>query len=415
MVRCDQAAAFTEEPGKIARTFLSPPMRGLHSLLSSWMHGTGMTVHLDAAGNLIGRYDGSDANRPVLLIGSHLDSVPDAGKYDGVLGVLLGVAAVQALGGRRLPFGIDVIGFSEEEGVRFRAPFLGSRAICGQFDHSLLNRLDPQGISMTQAFRDFGLDAERIAEAAYPIGRIAGYLEGHIEQGPVLEDLGVPVGVVTAIAGQSKLWMEFRGQAGHSGTLPMAGRRDALAAAAELVLEVERVALETPELRATVGALSVEPGAVNVVPGAARLCVDVRHAHDEIRTAAVAEIHARALRLAARRAVAFQIVEEEHHRAVPADPRLRTLLGAAVEATGQALQQLPSGAGHDAAVMASVAPWAMLFVRSPGGISHSPDERVFEGDVQVALDAVVRFLEMLADAAPLANGDSRSTGCLGAS
>jgi len=413
--RCDQAASFTEEPGKITRTFLSQPMRGLHEQLTTWMHGAGMTVHLDAAGNLIGRYAGSDANHPVLLIGSHLDSVPDAGKYDGVLGVLLGVAAVQALGGRRLPFGIDVIAFSEEEGVRFRAPFLGSRAICGQFDFGLLNRLDAHGISMSEAFRDFGLDAERIAEAAYPIGRIGGYLEGHIEQGPVLDDLGVSVGVVTAIAGQSKLWMEFRGRAGHSGTLPMAGRRDALAAAAELVLEIERLALETPELRATVGALSVEPGAVNVVPGAARLCVDVRHAHDEIRTAAVAQIHDRALRLAARRAVELKLVEEEHHRAVPADPHFRTVLGAAVTATGQPLHQLPSGAGHDAAVLASVAPWAMLFVRSPGGVSHSPDERVFEGDVQVALDIVVRFLEMLAGAGPFANGDSRSSDCLGAS
>ena len=190
------------------------------------------------------------------MIGSHLDTVPDAGKFDGVLGVLLGVAAVQALGGRRLPFGIDVIGFSEEEGIRYRAPFLGSQAICGQFDRELLDRIDARAVSMAEAFRAFGLDPDRIAEAAYPPGRIGGYLEVHIEQGPVLESRGAPVGVVTAISGQSRLWAEFRGRAGHAGTLPMQGRRDALAAAAELVLEVERLAQEVPELRATVGTLS---------------------------------------------------------------------------------------------------------------------------------------------------------------
>jgi allantoate deiminase len=368
-----------------------------------------MIVHLDPAGNLIGRYEGASSALPVLMIGSHLDTVPDAGKFDGVLGVLLGVAAIEALGGRKLPFGIDAIAFSEEEGIRYRAPFLGSRAICGQFDRGLLNRLDAKGVSMAQAFRSFGLGPERIALAAYPLGRIGGYLEVHIEQGPVLESRGVPVGVVTAISGQSRLWAEFRGQAGHAGTLPMHGRRDALAAAAELVLDVERLAQEVPELRATVGTVKVEPGAVNVVPGVARLCVDVRHANDEVRTAAVSEIRGRAVRLAARRGVTFAIVEQEHHRAVPADPRLSEMLGAAVVASEQPLNQLESGAGHDAGVMAAAAPWAMLFVRSPGGVSHSPDERVLERDVHVALEVVVRFLGMLADTDKFENGVCSST------
>ena len=394
--RCDQVASFTEEAGKITRTFLSEPMRGLHALLANWMSAAGMIVHCDPAGNLIGSYAGASATLPVLMIGSHLDTVPDAGKYDGVLGVLLGVAAVQALGGRRLNNGIDVIAFSEEEGIRYRAPFLGSRAICGQFDRGLLSRTDAHGVSMAQAFRSFGLDPERIADAAYPPGRIGGYLEIHIEQGPVLESRDARVGVVQAIAGQSRLWARFRGRAGHAGTLPMLGRRDALAAAAELVLEVERFAQEVPELRATVGTLQVDPGAVNVVPGETRLCIDLRHAHDDTRLAAAAEIRVRAERLASRRAVEFAIVEEEHHRAVPADPGFSSWLGAAVVASEQPLHQLESGAGHDAGVMAAAAPWAMLFVRSPGGVSHSPEERVLAEDVAVALEVVVRFLEIAA-------------------
>ena len=235
---------------------------------------------------------------------------------------------------------------------------------------------------MAQAFRSFNLDPGRINLAAYPPGRIAAYLEVHIEQGPVLESRGVPVGVVQSIAGQSRLWATFKGRAGHAGTLPMQGRHDVLAAAAELVLEVERLGQEVPGLRATVGTLSVEPGAVNVVPGIARLCVDVRHANDETRVAAVTEMLARARGLAVRRSVEFAIAEEEHHPAVPADPGLSELLGAAVVESGQPLHGLESGAGHDAGVMATAAPWAMLFVRSPGGVSHSPLEQVLFEDVR---------------------------------
>jgi allantoate deiminase len=394
--RCDQAASFTEEPGRITRTFLSDAMRRLHEEVTGWMSAAGMSVHLDAAGNLIGRYEGTDPRLPVHVIGSHLDSVPDAGKYDGVLGVVLGIAAVQALGGRKLPFGIDVIAFSEEEGVRYRAPFLGSQAVCGQFDRRLLDRHDRQGVSMADAFRAFGLDPARISEAAYPSGRIGGYLEIHIEQGPILDSLNAPLGVVSSIAGQSRLWFTLAGRAGHAGTLPMQGRRDALAASAELVLEVERVALAVPELRATVGNLIVSPGASNVVPGSARICLDLRHSNDESRIAALDEIRARAGELSARRGIALCIDEEEHHRAVPADRRLSGLLGEAVIAAGQALHRLSSGAGHDSAVMAAIAPFAMLFVRSPGGVSHSPLECVLEHDVQIALDVIVRYLALLA-------------------
>jgi allantoate deiminase len=236
-------------------------------------------------------------------------------------------------------------------------------------------------------------------EAAYPSSRIFGYLEAHIEQGPVLESRDAPVGVVEAIAGQSRLWAEFRGRAGHAGTLPMDGRLDALAAASECVLEVERLGRSVVDLRATVGTLAVAPGAVNVVPGTARLSVDVRHARDDVRTAAVAEVRARAAAIAARRGVDVLVAQEEHHPAVPADKFLTDLLGAAVAGAGHVPHRLTSGAGHDAAVMATVAPMTMLFLRSPGGVSHHPDERVRPDDVVVALDVMVRFLDLLADRA----------------
>jgi allantoate deiminase len=394
--RCDEVATFTEDAGKITRTFLCEPMRRLHGPVAGWMEAAGMCVRLDAAGNLIGHYAGIRPELPVLAIGSHLDTVPDAGRYDGVLGVLLGIAAVKALGGRRLPFGIDVLAFSEEEGVRYGVPYLGSLAVCGRFDRGLLDRTDARGIAMGEAFRTFGLDPASLDEAAYPAGRLLGYLEVHIEQGPILERLNSPVGVVDAIAGQSRVWAEFRGRSGHAGTLPMEGRLDALAAAAELVLEVERLGRAVAGLRATVGTIAVVPGAVNVVPGMARLSIDIRHARDDVRMTALTELSARAAGIAARRDVAFRVVREEHHTAVPADPLLSGLLGEAVASAGHAPHRLTSGAGHDAAVMADVAPMAMLFLRSPGGVSHHPDERVLPGDVIVALDVMVRYLHILA-------------------
>ena len=397
LARCDQVALYSEEAGKITRTFLSEPMRRLHARISQWMEAAGMSVRLDAAGNLIGRYDGLRPERPVVAIGSHLDSVPNAGKYDGVLGVLLGLAAVKALAGRRLPFDIDVIAFSEEEGVRYRAPFLGSLAAIGRFDRQLLERTDAAGVTMANAFRAFGLDPARIDEAAYPGGQLLAYLEVHIEQGPVLEILEAPVGVVEAIAGQSRIWAEMRGRAGHAGTSPMHGRLDALAPAAELVLEVERLARSIDGLRATVGTMAVEPGASNVIPGTARFSIDVRHAHDPVRETAVREILGRGRSLGEQRGVEFLVSHEEHHPAVPADPVLSAWLGEALASTGHSPHRLVSGAGHDAGVMAAVAPMAMLFLRSPGGVSHHPDERVLPGDVAVALKVLIHYLDILAD------------------
>ncbi len=393
LARCDVLAAESEVPGELTRTFLSPPMKRAVDHVAAWMRQAGLVVRLDAAANVIGRLDGSVPDAPAVVVGSHLDTVPNAGRYDGILGVLLGIAAVEVLGIRQLAVPIEVVAFSEEEGVRYRAPYLGSLAFCGRFDRSLLDRVDARGVTMSDAFRDFGLDPDAIGEAARPRGSVAAYVEVHIEQGPLLESWNVPVGVVEAIAGQSRLRVSFEGEAGHAGTSPMDRRRDPLPAAAELVLEAERLARSVDGLRGTVGSIAAEPGASNVIPGRVSLSLDVRHADDAARERAVADLLGFAGAVAARRGLDFRVDHEEHHRAVPADDRLSDLLASAVREAGIEPRRLVSGAGHDAAVMASLAPMAMLFVRSPGGISHHPAESVRRDDVEVALDILIRFLD----------------------
>ncbi len=396
LARCDVLARFSEKPDRLTRTFLAAPMKQVHEVLGAWMRDAGLTVRLDAIGNLIGHYPAKHASAPVFLIGSHLDTVPDAGKYDGILGVLLGVATIQRLAGERLPFAVDVLAFSEEEGVRYRASYLGSSAVCGCFDRELLKRVDADGISMATALRDFGLDPDRIHTAAYPRERVLGYLEAHIEQGPVLEEKHLALGVVEAIVGQSRLWLEFEGKAGHAGTQPMELRRDALAAAAEFVVAVEHSAQHTAGLRATVGAISALPGAVNVVPGLARLSLDVRHADDAVRERAIETLLAEANRIGMKRGIAVRVERAEQLGSVSTDVRLTNILASAAQSVGQTPLRMVSGAGHDAAIMARLTPMTMLFVRSPGGISHHPDESVLRDDVAAALDGMVAFLHRLA-------------------
>jgi allantoate deiminase len=395
--RCDVLAGFSEEPGRLSRLFLCPAMRHVHDALRGWMQTVGMSVRRDAIGNLIGHYPARRDDAPVFLIGSHLDTVPDAGKYDGILGVLLGVAAVQALGGQRLPFAIEVIGFSEEEGVRFRSSYLGSKALCGRVEPALLERVDAAGISVASALRDFGLDPSQIDAAAYSREkRLLGYLEAHIEQGPVLDSRGLPLGVVEAIVGQSRHWLCYDGKAGHAGTTPMELRRDALAAAAEFVLAGERRARAVEGLRATVGAIAVTPNAVNVIPGGARLSLDLRHADDAVRDQSGAALLEEAAQIGKRRGVACHVDTSEHSPATPADRRLTDLLAGVLESRGHVPLRMVSGAGHDAAIMASLAPMTMLFLRSPGGISHHPDEAVHADDVHAALEVMIAFLQRLA-------------------
>ncbi|MGH9348528.1 MAG: Zn-dependent hydrolase, partial [Vicinamibacterales bacterium] len=277
--RCRVLAGFSEEPGHTTRTFLSAPMRDVHAHLTAWMTELGMTVHVDAAGNLRGLYAASCPAARRLYIGSHLDTVPRAGAFDGVLGVVMGVALVDLLNGERFPYAIEVVGFSDEEGVRFGVPFIGSRALAGTVDETLLARRDAHGRSVADAIRDYGLDPREVGRAAADASAL-GYLELHIEQGPVLDTLGVSLGIADAIVGLTRVEATFTGAAGHAGTTPMQARRDALAGAAEWIGGVEREAHTTPGLVATVGRIEARPGAWNVIAGACAATLDVRHADD---------------------------------------------------------------------------------------------------------------------------------------
>lgn len=393
--QCDVLAAFSETPERLTRTFLSAPMRDVHAALSDWMRQAGMIVRLDAVGNLIGRYPAAREPARTLLIGSHLDTVPNAGKYDGILGVLLGLALVEQLQGRRLPFALEVIGFSEEEGVRFHKPYLGSLAAAGKFDPLLLELQDKAGATVAEVLHAYGLDPNALPQAAYDPDNLIGYLEVHIEQGPVLERLDAAVGVVEAIAGQSRLRLRFEGRAGHAGTVPMALRQDALAGAAEFVSAVEACGRKTDGLVATVGSLRVSPDAPNVIAGATDLTLDVRHADDLIRERAVDELRERARTLAEQRGLTVEFRNETRQPAVRMDPALTEYLSSAVEAYGHSVHRLVSGPGHDAAILAGVTPAAMLFVRSPGGVSHCPEEAVRPEDVAAALEVLLRLLDIV--------------------
>jgi len=390
--RCEEVACWTDEPGHITRTFLSPSTRDVHACLRQWMEDVGMAVRLDAAGNLRGVRPGSQPSDPVLYLGSHIDTVPHAGAFDGVLGVVLAIALVEALENRRLPFAIEAVAFSEEEGVRFGVPFIGSRALAGTVDAELLARRDALGNTVADAIREFGLDPERLPEAAVGHGGL-GYLEFHIEQGPVLESVHLPLGIVESIAGQSRFAIVFEGRANHAGTTPAPLRRDALAGAAEWIGRVEREACMTPDLRATVGSLEVQPGASNVIAGKVLATLDVRHSSDDIRLHAVASLLDAATQIAARRGLAVSWEQRLDQPATPTDPSLLAALERAVTRAGFPAHRLASGAGHDAMVMAKICPSAMLFLRSPGGISHHPDETVLPGDVAAALAVGVAFLE----------------------
>lgn len=389
---CRAIARLSEQPGSTTRTFLSAPMRDVHLLLRGWMDRLGMQVSVDPAGNLRGRYASLSPNAPSLLIGSHIDTVRCAGAFDGVLGVVLGLALIESLNGRHLHFSIEVVAFSDEEGVRFGVPFIGSRALVGAVDADLLQQQDESGLTLAQAIRDFGLDPSAIPHGVLQ-GPVLGYLEFHIEQGPVLDSLSLPLGVVQGIAGQTRRKVIFRGQANHAGTTPMHLRRDALAGAAEWVTVVEAEARGISGLVATVGRLEVLPGASNVIAGEVRTSLDVRHAVDNQRVEGVHRILAAAGEIARRRGLVLELETQLEQPAVRCDPEFVAAVEKAVVDAGYPVHRMTSGAGHDAMILAKKVPAAMLFVRSPGGISHHPDERVLPGDVEAALKVGLHFLD----------------------
>jgi allantoate deiminase len=396
--RCRELAAVSEEPGRLTRRFATPAMARANALVGGWMAAAGLEVRVDAAGNLVGRLEGTDATAGTLLLGSHLDTVRDAGAFDGPLGVLVAVACVERLRaeGSPLPFALDVLGFSDEEGLRYGTAYLGSRAVAGSFDPALLDLVDDDGVALGAALREFGGAPQDIAGASRQGERLLGYCEVHIEQGPVLEGRDVPVGVVSAIAGATRAELELTGRAGHAGTVPMDARRDAACAAAEWVLAVEAAARREPGLVATVGRLEARPGAPNVVPGAAVASLDVRHADDAVRDATVAALRAEAQRIGAARGVEVAWREVMSAQAVAVDEELGGRLETAVAAHGLPVIRLASGAGHDAVALGALTGVAMLFVRCAGGISHHPDESVDEADVAVALDVLHAFVRGLA-------------------
>ena len=395
IAECRRIAAMSEEPGRTTRRFLTPPMRDVHALLRTRMEALCMTARIDAAGNLRGLWQPQNAQGKRLILGSHIDTVPDAGPFDGVLGVTLALEWIELAKELNLPLPIEIVAFSEEEGVRFGVPFLGSRAVAGRFDLALLALRDAEGVTVEAAIRAFGLDPAQIPAAALDANVLA-FVEIHIEQGPVLESEDLHVAAVSAIVGQTRISLEFAGQANHAGTTPMHLRRDALVGAAEWIGAVEAIALQTDGLVATTGKIEVAPNAGNVIPGWARVSLDVRHAHDAARKAAATELLAKAKSIADRRKLGLEITQQLDQPAVPMDERLTAFLAEAIESAGLPARFMPSGAGHDAMVMAARLPTAMLFVRSPGGISHHPSESVREEDVEAALHAGREFLKRLA-------------------
>jgi allantoate deiminase len=393
--RCDALARCSEQPDGLTRVYLSPQQRDANSLVRGWMREAGMSARLDAAGNVVGRYEGEQPGLPCLMLGSHLDTVRDAGKYDGMLGVVTAIECVFSLHVRRLrlPFAVEVVGFADEEGVRFNATLLGSRAMAGTFDLADLDRIDSGGKSMREALSDSGLDPAAIPTAARSRGELLAYAELHIEQGPVLEDAGLPVGVVTAINGGNRFAIELTGMAGHAGTVPMRMRRDALAAAAECVLAVELLAGAEHDVVATIGKIEALPGAINVIPGRARFSLDVRAPTDAQRERAAEAIQGAFADIARRRRMALDIKPVWEAKTTTCATWLQDQLAAAIEAEAIPVRRLPSGAGHDGMAMIAIADIGMLFVRCKGGISHNPAEAISEADADVAARAFLRFIE----------------------
>lgn len=399
MARCDVIAGFTSEPGRITRPYGSPALVQARGAIAEWMVQAGLSTRVDAIGTLRGLYPGDDPHaRRKLLLGSHIDSVRDAGRYDGVLGVMIAIAAIERLGGNtRLPFPVEVVAFPDEEGLRYQTTYLGSAALAGTFDPAWLDLRDDDGVTLREAVAQCGGDPNLLEEAQLQPGEAFAYLEAHIEQGPRLEAANLALAAVTAICGQTRINVRYSGEAGHAGTVPMSMRHDPAPAAAELVIAAESMARETPDLLATVGRIVTEPGASNVIPGSVSLTLDVRHPLDEARSRAVRALHDIASLQATKRGLDLDWRVMRDHQATPCDAALTEVIRlSASGAMAEPALVLPSGAGHDAVTMAAAAPAGMLFVRCKGGISHNPAEEVDVDDVAAAIQAMDIILDTLA-------------------
>ncbi len=396
MRRCDELNKYSEEPGRLTRAYGGDALRQAMRLVAGWMADAGLETRRDAVGNLIGRRSSGMAHAKTLLLGSHLDSVRDGGKYDGPLGVLTALAALETFQDAGLPFDVEVYAFADEEGLRFHTAYLGSRALTGDLDAAALAVRDADGVTIAEAMRAFGGDPANLAAAARDPATLIGYIEAHIEQGPVLERRDLPVGVVTEIIGQIKQTIVFTGVAGHGGTVPMAMRADALPAAAEYVLAVEKIGRASPGLVATVGKMSVAPGATNVIPGRVELSLDLRHADDAVWRAKAGELEAVAREIALQRHLAVEISPIMATPGIACDPNLTAVLERAIRTAGVEPLRLVSGAGHDAVPLSKKMPVAMLFVRCQDGVSHNPAESVDAADVAVAITVLTGVIRALA-------------------
>ena len=391
-----------KEAGQLTVTYLTPAHQAVAAQLQQWMRDCGFDeVTLDAVGNVVGVYHGVDPAAPRLLTGSHYDTVRNGGKYDGRLGILVPMAVVAGLkqAGRRLPFGIEVVGFAEEEGQRYKATFLGSGALTGHFDPAWLDQQDAAGTTMRRAMQAAGLPATLAAIQALQrdATRYLGFVEVHIEQGPVLDALDLPLGVVTSINGSVRYLGDFIGQASHAGTTPMGQRRDAACAAAELALFVERRAAAVADAVGTVGMLDVPNGSINVVPGRCRFSLDLRATSNAVRDALAADVRAELVRIASARGLGFTLEETMSANAAPSHPAWQQRWEAAVQALGLPVFRLPSGAGHDAMKLHEVMPQAMLFVRGGNaGISHNPLESISDDDAELCVAAFGHLVDQLA-------------------
>ena len=396
MRQADVLALFSEDAPQITRTYLSEQHKQAGEYLIGLMRRAGMTAGFDALGNIVGRYEAVDTDAPIVMTGSHQDSVRNAGKYDGLFGILTAIACVKDLHdrGKRLPYTLEIVGFGDEEGVRFGATLIGSKAMAGSFEPAWLDKADDKGITMRQALIDFGGDPDGWRDIDRRGKNVVAFVESHIEQGPMLLNEGLAVGVVTAIAGASRLRVAVTGLAGHAGTVPMGSRQDALTAASEMVLFVERYCEGHKGLVGTVGKMTVQPGAINVIPQDVEFTIDVRSGEDAARREAVSAFQSAFDDIAKRRNVTVNTAPFYAANAAPCDGALQEAFAQAISAHGIPVRHLPSGAGHDAMVFPAVAPTAMLFVRcGNNGISHHPDETMTAEDAEIATSALLHFFE----------------------
>lgn len=398
LARLDQLATVTSAQGAVSRLYLSPEHKAAARLVSAWMQEAGLKVGIDATGTVVGRLEGSARSAKTLLLGSHIDSVVNAGRFDGCLGVVVAIEAAAELRrlGRKLPYALEVLAFGDEEGVRFTKTMSGSRALAGTIAPETLAIVDAHGTSLSEALRAFGCNPDEIPGLARRPADLLGYIEVHIEQGSVLEAESHSVGVATAISGAGRYLVEVRGKAGHAATLPMPMRRDALTGAAQMILAVEAIARQTPGLIATAGQIAVLSCAMGTVPAVAQFMVDLRSPVDRTRRIAFHEIQKQFRDIAKQRQLNVRVHETLGEKAAACDQRFIRHLTEAVELVSGSAIGLPCGDGHDASSLAKLCPIGMLLVRCKGGVTHHPDESVKAEDVEVATRVLLQFLQRIA-------------------